>query len=163
MQTRNDVPIDAGKIANPYMIYGASGFAPLTDEAGVYLPTGPGDAQRMELLNMPGDGSDVWLDVRAVQLYLQISLTSIYKLIHQGEIPAVKLGTKTIHGRRFYQQGRDFHIQTRPKMQRGQVKQCLRTSSASCRGASRSSAASSSSGAPCPSASRSASSRAARR
>ena len=68
----------------------------MTAEAGVYLPTGPGDAQRMELLNMPGDGSDVWLDVRTVQLYLQISLTSIYKLIHQGEIPAVKLGTKTI-------------------------------------------------------------------
>ena len=62
-------------------------FAPLTDEAGVYLPTGPGDAQRMEFLNMPGDGSDVRLDVRTVQLYLQISLTSIYKLIHQGEIP----------------------------------------------------------------------------
>ena len=56
----------------------------------------PGDAQRMELLNMPGDGSDVWLDVRTVQLYLQISLTSIYKLIHAGKIPAVKLGTKTI-------------------------------------------------------------------
>lgn len=37
---------------------------------------------------MPGDGSDVWLDVRAVQLYLQISLTSIYKLIHAGETPA---------------------------------------------------------------------------
>ena len=70
--------------------------AEMTDEVGVYLPTGPGDAQRMELLNMPGDGSDVWLDVRTVQLYLQISLTSIYKLIHQGEIPAVKLGTKTI-------------------------------------------------------------------
>lgn len=70
--------------------------AAMADEAGAYLPTGPGDAQRMELLNMPGDGSDVWLDVRTVQLYLQISLTSIYKLIHQGEIPAVKLGTKTI-------------------------------------------------------------------
>lgn len=70
--------------------------AELTDGPGVYLPTGPGDAQRMELLNMPGDGSDVWLDVRAVQLYLQISNTSIYKLIHAGEIPAVKLGTKTI-------------------------------------------------------------------
>lgn len=68
----------------------------ITDEAGVYLPTGPGDAQRMELLNMPGDGSDVWLDVRTVQLHLQISLTSIYKLIHAGEIPSVKLGTKTI-------------------------------------------------------------------
>lgn len=44
------------------MVYGASGFASLTDEAGVYLPTGQGDAQRMELLNMLGDGSDVWLD-----------------------------------------------------------------------------------------------------
>lgn len=96
MQTQNAAPLDASKIANPYMVYGASGFAPLTDKAGVYLPTGPGDAQRMELLNMPGDGSDVWLDVRAVQLYLQISLTSIYKLIHAGEMPAVKLGTKTI-------------------------------------------------------------------
>ena len=70
--------------------------AAMADDAGVYLPTGPGDAQRMELLNMPGDGSDVWLDVRTVQLYLQISLTSIYKLIHQGEMPAAKLGTKTI-------------------------------------------------------------------
>ena len=97
MQAMNAAPTGAGKIANPYYVYGApSGFAPLTDGAGVYLPTGPGDAQRMELLNMPGDGSDVWLDVRAVQLYLQISLTSIYKLIHQGDIPAVKLGTKTI-------------------------------------------------------------------
>ena len=56
----------------------------MPDEAGVYLPTGPGDAQRMEPLNMPGDDSDVRLDVRTVQLYLQISLTSIYKLIHQA-------------------------------------------------------------------------------
>ena len=97
MQAHTAAPQSAGQIPNPYMVYGApSGFSPLTDEAGVYLPTGPGDAQRMELLNMPGDGSDVWLDVRAVQLYLQISLTSIYKLIHQGEMPAAKLGTKTI-------------------------------------------------------------------
>ena len=97
MQAHAAAPQGAGQIPNAYMVYGApSGFAPLTDEAGVYLPTGPGDAQRMELLNMPGDGSDVWLDVRAVQLYLQISLTSIYKLIHQGEMPAAKLGTKTI-------------------------------------------------------------------
>ena len=64
-----------------------SGSPPLTDEAGVYLPTGPGDAQRMELLNMPGDGSDVWLDVRTVQLYLQISLMSIYRLIRQDDLP----------------------------------------------------------------------------
>lgn len=97
MQAMNAAPAGAGKTANPYYAYGAPAvFAPLADEAGVYLPTGPGDAQRMELLNMPGDGSDVWLDVRTVQLYLQISLTSIYKLIHAGEIPAVKLGTKTI-------------------------------------------------------------------
>ena len=97
MQAHAAAPQGAGQIPNPSMVYGApAGFAPLTDEAGVYLPTGPGDAQRMELLNMPGDGSDVWLDVRAVQLYLQISLTSIYKLIHQGEMPAAKLGTKTI-------------------------------------------------------------------
>ena len=97
MQAQTAAPLGASRIPNPYFAYGApSGFAPLTDDAGVYLPTGPGDAQRMELLNMPGDGSDVWLDVRSVQLYLQISLTSIYKLIHAGEIPAVKLGTKTI-------------------------------------------------------------------
>ena len=97
MQMQAGAGYAGGRIPDPYMAYGApAGFAPLTDEAGVYLPTGPGDAQRMELLNMPGDGSDVWLDVRTVQLYLQISLTSIYKLIHQGEIPAVKLGTKTI-------------------------------------------------------------------
>ena len=77
-----------GQIPNPYMAYGAPvGFTSLTDEAGVYLPTGPGDAQRMELLNMPGDGSDVWLDVRAVQLYLQISLMSIYRLIRQDDLP----------------------------------------------------------------------------
>ena len=82
MQSQAAAPQGAGHYPNPYLVYGApSGFAPLTDEAGVYLPTGPGDAQRMELLNMPGDGSDVWLDVRAVRLYLQISLTSIYKLI----------------------------------------------------------------------------------
>ena len=97
MQAQTAAPQGASRIPNPYFAFGApTGFAPLTDDAGVYLPTGPGDAQRMELLNMPGDGSDVWLDVRTVQLYLQISLTSIYKLIHAGKIPAVKLGTKTI-------------------------------------------------------------------
>ena len=97
MQAQPAAPPGASRIPRPYFAYGApAGFAPLTDDAGVYLPTGPGDAQRMELLNMPGDGSDVWLDVRAVQLYLQISLTSIYTLIHQGEMPAAKLGTKTI-------------------------------------------------------------------
>lgn len=83
-------------MAYPFHIKQAQMQQTMADDAGVYLPTGPGDAQRMELLNMPGDGSDVWLDVRAVQLYLQISNTSIYKLVHQGEIPAVKLGTKTI-------------------------------------------------------------------
>ena len=97
MQQKSAAPYGGGQIPNPYMAYGApSGYAALGDGPGVYLPTGPGDAQRMELLNMPGDGSDVWLDVRAVQLYLQISNTSIYKLIHAGEMPAVKLGTKTI-------------------------------------------------------------------
>ena len=70
MQMQATAGYAGGQIPNPYMAYGApTGFAPLTDEAGVYLPTGPGDAQRMELLNMPGDGSDVWLDVRTVQLW----------------------------------------------------------------------------------------------
>ena len=114
MQSQAAAPHGAGHYPNPYLVYGArSGFAPLTDEAGVYLPTGPGDAQRMELLNMPGDGSDVWLDVRTVQLYLQISLTSIYKLIHAGEIPAVKLGTKTI---RVNRQALAEYLQSAPQM-----------------------------------------------
>ena len=34
--------------------------------------------------------------MRSVQLALQISNTSIYQLIHQGEISAMKLSTKTI-------------------------------------------------------------------
>ena len=54
---------------NPHMAYGAPvGFAPLTDEGGIYLPTGPGDAQRMELLR------------------LQISPRPINKLINQDDI-----------------------------------------------------------------------------
>ena len=58
--------------SNPYMAYGAPvGFAPLADEAGVYMPTGPGDAQRRELLG------------------LQISPRSTYKLIHQGDIQII--------------------------------------------------------------------------
>ena len=53
MQMQAATGYAGGQIPNPYMAYGAPvGFAPLTDEAGVYLPTGPGDAQRMELLNM---------------------------------------------------------------------------------------------------------------
>jgi len=86
MQAHAAAPQGAGQIPNPYMVYGApSGFAPLTDEAGVYLPTGPGDAQRMELLNMPGDGSDVWLDVRAVQLYLQSAQQSVADFADGGD------------------------------------------------------------------------------
>ena len=51
MQAQPAAPQGASRIPNPYFAYGApAGFAPLTDDAGVYLPTGPGDAQRMELL-----------------------------------------------------------------------------------------------------------------
>ena len=47
MQSQAAAPQGAGHYPNPYLVYGApSGFAPLTDEAGVYLPTGPGDAQQ---------------------------------------------------------------------------------------------------------------------
>lgn len=42
MQSQVAAPQGAGHYLNPYPVYGApSGFAPLTDEAGVYLPTNP--------------------------------------------------------------------------------------------------------------------------
>ena len=38
MQSQAAAPQGAGHYPNPYLVYGApSGFAPLTDEAGVYL------------------------------------------------------------------------------------------------------------------------------
>lgn len=45
MQMQATAGYAGGQIPNPYMAYGApDGFAPPTDEAGVYLPTRPGDA-----------------------------------------------------------------------------------------------------------------------
>lgn len=46
MQMQATAGYAGGQIPNPYMAYGAPvGFAPapLTDEASVYLPTGPGE------------------------------------------------------------------------------------------------------------------------
>ena len=43
MQAQPAAPQGASRIPNPYFAYGApAGFAPLTDDAGVYLPTAPG-------------------------------------------------------------------------------------------------------------------------
>ena len=39
---------------------------------------------------MPGDGSDVWLDVRTAQPNLRISSTFICKLIYQGGILTIR-------------------------------------------------------------------------
>ncbi len=45
MQMQATAGYAGGQIPSPYMAYGAPvGFAPLTDEAGVYLPTRPSDA-----------------------------------------------------------------------------------------------------------------------
>ena len=45
MQMQATAGYAGGQIPNPYMAYGAPvGFAPLTYEAGVYLPTRPAGA-----------------------------------------------------------------------------------------------------------------------
>ena len=45
MQMQATAGYAGGQIPNPYMAYGApDGSPPLTEEAGVYLPTRPGDA-----------------------------------------------------------------------------------------------------------------------
>ncbi len=55
-----------------------------------------GDRVTVQNLEVVRVDTDRRFDVRAVQLALQISNTSVYQLIHQGEIPAMKLSTKTI-------------------------------------------------------------------
>lgn len=57
---------------------------------GLCAPEEPGDRQRLELLKSNGD--DVWLDVRALEIYLQVSKSTAYKLIRTGIVPSVHLG-----------------------------------------------------------------------
>ena len=43
MQMQATAGYAGGQIPSPYMAYGAPVGRPLTNEAGVYLPTGPGE------------------------------------------------------------------------------------------------------------------------
>lgn len=57
---------------------------------GLCAPEEPGDRQRLELLK--SNGEDVWLDVRALEIYLQVSKSTAYKLIKTGMVPSIHLG-----------------------------------------------------------------------
>lgn len=50
------------------------------------------DEERVRRIIESEDDSHLWLDVRSVSLYLQISKWSVYRRIHEGVIPAVRLG-----------------------------------------------------------------------
>lgn len=77
MQMQATAGYTGGQIPNPYMAYGAPvGFAPLTDEAGVYLPTGLGE----------GDAPDADRPLPALRCVVTAFLTLITE-VNYNSIP----------------------------------------------------------------------------
>ena len=47
-----------------------------------------------EMASMPD--SDIWLDVRAVELYFQVDRRRVYRLIESGRLPHERVGRKIL-------------------------------------------------------------------
>ena len=54
------------------------------------------DLDRLSLANASMPDSDIWLDVRAVELYFQVDRRRIYRLIEGGKLPHERVGRKIL-------------------------------------------------------------------
>lgn len=54
------------------------------------------DLDRLTLANSSMPDSDIWLDVRAVELYFQVDRRRVYRLIESGRLPHERVGRKIL-------------------------------------------------------------------
>ena len=54
------------------------------------------DLDRLSLANSSMPDSDIWLDVRAVELYFQVDRRRVYRLIESGRLPHERVGRKIL-------------------------------------------------------------------
>ena len=54
------------------------------------------DHDRLSLANSSMPASDIWLDVRAVELCFQVDRRRIYRLIESGRLPHERVGRKIL-------------------------------------------------------------------
>ena len=54
------------------------------------------DLDRLSLANASMPDSDIWLDVRAVELYFQVDRRRVYRLIESGRLPHERVGRKIL-------------------------------------------------------------------
>ena len=57
-----------------------------------FTPRCQADYDRLEQIARARPGADVWLDVRAVELYLHLSRRTIYRLVKKGVFPCARIG-----------------------------------------------------------------------
>ncbi|RVU97193.1 DNA-binding protein [Coriobacteriales bacterium OH1046] len=54
------------------------------------------DHDRLSLANSSMPDTEIWLDVRAVELYFQVDRRRIYRLIEGGKLPHERVGRKIL-------------------------------------------------------------------
>ena len=54
------------------------------------------DLDRLTIANSSMPASDIWLDVRAVELYFQVDRRRVYRLIESGRLPHERVGRKIL-------------------------------------------------------------------
>ena len=54
------------------------------------------DLDRLSLATSSMPDSDIWLDVRAVELYFQVDRRRVYRLIESGRLPHERVGRKIL-------------------------------------------------------------------
>ena len=54
------------------------------------------DHDRLSLANSSMPDAEIWLDVRAVELYFQVDRRRIYRLIEGGKLPHERVGRKIL-------------------------------------------------------------------
>ena len=54
------------------------------------------DHDRLSLANSSMPDAEIWLDVRAVELYFQVDRRRVYRLIESGRLPHERVGRKIL-------------------------------------------------------------------
>ena len=77
-------------MGNTRYSFGVSGTPQAPDDR--FTPRCQADYDRLEQIAKARPGTDVWMDVRAVELYLHLSRRTIYRLVKQGVFPCARIG-----------------------------------------------------------------------
>lgn len=69
---------------------------PSGESTRTFEPRCKADHDRLVLMASDQPDEDIWLDIRAVEMYLRKSRRAIYRLVESGKLPCQRIGRNII-------------------------------------------------------------------